>query len=220
MVTATLADTLDSYDRQLLAIFVVLVLVTLGGALFSARLIRALRAQERHAAELQRLARTDPLTEVLNRRQFFEVGLQEFSRARRYGNTLSLLMLDIDYFKVVNDTRGHPTGDRVLQRLAEIMSTVVREQDAVGRLGGEEFAVILPETELAGALASAERLRAAVEQAEIACATGDGYVVRVTVSIGVAASTADDASFEAVLARADKRLYAAKETGRNRVATD
>ena len=220
VVTATLDDTLDSYHRQLLAIFVVLVLVTLGGAMFSARLVRALRAQERHAAELQRLARTDPLTGMFNRRQFFEVGLQEFSRARRYGNTLSLLMLDIDYFKVVNDTRGHPTGDRVLQRLAEIMSTVVREQDAVGRLGGEEFAVILPETELAGALASAERLRAAVEQAEIACATGDGYVVRVTVSIGVAASTADDASFEAVLARADKRLYAAKETGRNRVATD
>ena len=220
VVTATLDDTLDSYHRQLLAIFVVLVLMTLGGAMFAARLVRALHAQERHAAELQRLARTDPLTGVFNRRQFFEVGLQEFLRARRYGNTLSLLMLDIDYFKVVNDTRGHPTGDRVLQALAEIMSSQVRDQDSIGRLGGEEFALILPETELAGALISAERLRAAVEQAEIACASDDGKVVRVTISIGIAASAADDASFEAVLARADKRLYAAKESGRNRVVAD
>jgi len=204
----------------LLPIFVALVLVTLGGAMFSARLVRALRAQERHAAELQRLARTDPLTGVFNRRQFFEVGLQEFSRARRYGNTLSLLMLDIDHFKGVNDRWGHAAGDQVLQSLVAIISSLIREQDCVGRLGGEEFAVLLPETESAGALASAERLRAAVEQTEIACATADGGVVRVTVSIGVAASAADDASFEAVLARADKGLYAAKETGRNRVVAD
>jgi len=216
VVTATLADTLDSYYRQLLRIFVVLVLVTFGGGVFSARLVRALRAQERHAAELQRLARTDPLTGVFNRRQFFEAGQQEFSRARRYGNTLSLLMLDIDHFKVVNDTWGHPTGDRVLQALAEIMSSIVRGQDCVGRLGGEEFAVILPETELSGALISAERLRAAVAQSAIAFASDDGKVVRITVSIGIAVSTADDVSFEAVLARADKGLYAAKESGRNR----
>ena len=215
VVTATLADTLDSYHRQLLRIFVVLVLVTFGGAMFAASLVRALRAQERHAAELQRLARTDPLTGVFNRRQFFESGLQEFSRARRYGNTMSLLMLDIDHFKAVNDTWGHPSGDRVLQALAEIMNSLVREQDCVGRLGGEEFAVILPETDLSGAIASAERLRAAVVQSAIACATDDGKVARVTVSIGIAVSTADDVSFEAVLARADKRLYAAKESGRN-----
>ena len=220
VVTATLSDTLDSYYRQLLPIFVVLVLVTFGGAMFAVRLVRALREQERHAAELQRLARTDPLTGVFNRRQFFEMGLQEFLRARRYGNTLSLLMLDIDYFKVVNDTWGHPTGDRVLQALAEIMRSLVREQDSIGRLGGEEFALILPETDLAGALTSAERLRATVEQADSACASDDGKVFRVTISIGVAASTADDASFEAVLARADKRLYAAKESGRNRVTAD
>ncbi|MBS1227708.1 MAG: diguanylate cyclase [Proteobacteria bacterium] len=217
VVTATLADTLNPYYRQLLRIFVALVLVTFGGAMFSARLVRALRAQERDAAELQRLARTDPLTGLFNRRHFFASGLQEFSRARRYGNTMSLLMLDIDYFKVVNDTWGHPTGDRVLQALAEIMGSIFREQDCVGRLGGEEFAVILPETELSGALISAERLRAAVAQSAIASATDDGKVLRITVSIGIAVSTADDVSFETVLARADKKLYAAKESGRNRV---
>lgn len=220
VVTATLSDTLDSYFRQMLAIFVVLVLVTLGGAMFSARQVRALRAQERHAAELQRLATTDPLTGVFNRRQFFAAGLQEFLRTRRYGNTMSVLMLDIDHFKAVNDRWGHSAGDRVLLALAEIMSSLVRDQDCVGRLGGEEFAVILPETELSGALVSAERLRAAVEQAEMACPSDHGNVLRVTVSIGVAASTADDSSFEAVLARADNRLYAAKESGRNRVVAD
>ena len=217
VVTATLDDTLASYHRQLLSIFVVLVLVTLGGVVFSMRLVRALRVQEVHAAELQRLATTDPLTGVFNRRQFFESGRQEFLRARRYDKTLSLLMLDIDYFKVVNDSWGHPTGDRVLVALAEIISAIVRDQDTVGRLGGEEFAAILPETELSGALTSAERLRVAVEQTAIACASDDGEVLRVTVSIGVAALAADDASFEAVLARADKRLYQAKESGRNRV---
>ena len=220
VVTATLADTLESYYRQLLLIFVVLVLLTLGGAMYSASLLRALRVQESHAAELQRLATTDPLTGVFNRRQFFETGLHEFLRARRYGNTLSLLMIDIDHFKNVNDSWGHPTGDQVLVALAGIVASIVRDQDTIGRLGGEEFAVILPETELPGAIASAERLRAAVEQAEMTGATGDRQAVRVTVSVGVAASLADDVSFEAVLARADKRLYQAKEAGRNRVVAD
>ena len=217
VVTATLDDTLASYHRQLLPISVILVLVTVGGVLFSLRLVRALRAQDLHAVELRRLATTDPLTGVFNRRQFFESGRQEFLRARRYDKTLSLLMLDIDHFKVVNDRWGHATGDRVLVALAEIIGAIVRDQDTIGRLGGEEFAVILPETESSGALTSAERLRAAVEQTAIACASDDGEVFRVTVSIGVAASTSDDVSFEAVLACADKRLYAAKGSGRNRV---
>ena len=217
VVTATLDDTLASYHRQFLPIFVVLVLVTVGGVLFSLRLVRALRAQELHAAELQWLATTDPLTGVDNRRQFFESGRQEFLRARRYGTALSVLMLDIDHFKDVNDRWGHPTGDRVLVALAEIIGAIVRDQDTTGRLGGEEFAVILPETESSGALTSAERLRAAVEQTPIACASDDGEVLRVAVSIGVATLAADDSSFEAVLARADKGLYQAKESGRNRV---
>jgi diguanylate cyclase (GGDEF)-like protein len=220
VVTATLADTLEAYYRQLLPIFAVLVLLTVGGVLFAMRLVRALRLQESHAVELQRLATTDPLTGVGNRRQFFETGQQEFLRALRYGKTMSLLMVDIDHFKVVNDRWGHAIGDSVLVALTETISSLVREQDTVGRLGGEEFAVILPETDLPGALASAERLRAAVEQAQIACAGGTGAVLSVTVSIGVAALAADDTSFEAVLARADKRLYAAKDAGRNRVVAD
>lgn len=220
VVTATLADTLESYYRQLLPILFVLVLLTVGGIMFSMRLVHALRVQQSHAVELQRLATIDPLTGVFNRRQFFESGLHEFLRTRRYGNTMSLLMLDIDHFKVVNDSWGHPTGDHVLVALAEIIGSLVRGQDTVGRLGGEEFAVVLPETELSGAVASAERLRAAVEQAELAGAVGDRQAVRVTISVGVAVSAVDDVSFEAVLARADKRLYQAKETGRNRVVAD
>lgn len=220
VVTATLADTLESYYRQLLLIFAVLLVLTLGGAMFSVSLLRSLRVQESHAAELQRLATTDPLTGVCNRREFFAAGLREFLRARRYGTTLAVLMLDIDHFKDVNDRCGHPTGDAVLVALTGTVAALVRDQDTVGRLGGEEFAVILPATDLPGAIAGAERLRAAVGQAQIARADDPTAQLSVTVSIGVAALAADDASFEAVLARADKRLYAAKDAGRNRVVAD
>ncbi len=220
VVTATLTDTLEAYYRQLLPIFAVLVLLSVGGVLFALRLVHALRVQESHAVELQRLATTDPLTGVCNRREFFAAGLREYLRARRYDTTLAVLMLDIDHFKDVNDRCGHPTGDAVLVALTGVVAALVREQDTVGRLGGEEFAVILPETDLPGALAGAERLRAAVGQARIARADDPAALLSVTVSIGVAALAADDVSFEAVLARADKRLYAAKDAGRNRVVAD
>lgn len=218
VVTAALSDTLDSWYRQVFWGFIALALLTVGGAMFSARLIRALQVQEHHALELERLATTDSLTGVFNRRQFMEAGMQELARSRRYNNPMSLLMLDIDNFKTVNDTWGHPTGDRALQTLTEVIGLVVRDQDTVGRLGGEEFAVILPETALAGARIIAERMLAVVQQSTIT-STEDGNAVGITVSIGIATSSLEDVSFDAILSRADKRLYEAKKRGRNCVVT-
>lgn len=218
-VTATLDDILAAWRKQTLMVFLGLLLVSAGGILFAARLLRALRQLSLHALEQERLAITDPLTGLVNRRHLFETGMQEMARARRYDQPMALLLLDIDYFKRVNDTWGHPVGDGVLKGLAARMVASVRNQDAVGRLGGEEFAVILPETDLHGGGLLAERMRTSVEETPI-LTTDDGQAVSITVSIGIAALRPDDVSFETLLSRADKGLYRAKEAGRNRIGCD
>lgn len=170
----------------------------------------------RQREELRALATTDALTGIANRGHLMHVGAQEFARARRYGQTLSVLMLDIDRFKSVNDRWGHPTGDQVIRVVAQTMRSLARGQDLAGRLGGEEFALLLPTTPLAGARAIAERLRQSVQESS-SVHTGDGEVVRFTVSIGVAALSAQDTDFDSLLQRADRALYLAKDGGRNRV---
>lgn len=165
-------------------------------------------------AETQRLARTDALTGIANRRYLFEVGTQEISRARRFGHPLSALMLDIDHFKLVNDTYGHAVGDQVLQSVARLCKGYVRDIDIVARYGGEEFTILLLETELAGARILAERLRAHVAQSRIVTDQG---AVGVTLSTGIADAQMESDGFESLLARADGALYAAKQAGRNRV---
>lgn len=189
-----------------------------GYLMLAALALLALRVQlatERQREEMRKLANTDALTGIANRRHIMELGNREFSRAGRYGSALSVLMLDIDRFKSVNDRWGHQTGDRVIQQLAKLMLLFVREQDMCGRLGGEEFALILPETDAAGAKPIAERLREKIEACTSVQADG-AVVVRFTVSIGIASLTPGDASFEALLQRADGALYRAKESGRNR----
>ena len=168
--------------------------------------------------ELQRLAATDALTGLANRRQLLAGAQREFARARRKGTPLAMLMLDLDRFKSINDRWGHPTGDRVLQHMAQLLGQQARGQDVAGRLGGEEFALLLPDTDGPGAVVIAERLRGAVQVSD-AVRTGDGEVVRYTVSVGVATLEAGDASFESLLQRVDRALYQAKERGRNRVET-
>ncbi|TXT35850.1 MAG: response regulator [Comamonadaceae bacterium] len=172
--------------------------------------LTALRQRE----EMRQLAITDVLTGIANRRHLMEIGQREVDRTRRHGRKLALLMLDIDRFKAINDTWGHPTGDRVIQKLADTLRTLARTHDTCGRLGGEEFAVLLPETDLAGAQVIAERLRAAIEETQTAVVDGD-TVLRFTVSIGAASLAADDSLFESLLQRGDKALYQAKEGGRN-----
>jgi diguanylate cyclase (GGDEF)-like protein len=165
---------------------------------------------------LARLAVTDPLTGVANRRRFMEVGAQELMRAQRAGNGLvCVLMLDIDHFKAINDTHGHPAGDAVIQAIAAACVQAVRAIDTVGRLGGEEFGILLPQTECTGAVEVAERLREKIESTVVSTEEG---ALRVTVSIGVAQGTAKTRAFESLLSAADKALYRAKKAGRNRVA--
>jgi diguanylate cyclase (GGDEF)-like protein len=156
-------------------------------------------------------AHTDELTGANNRRNFLRLGHDEIVRSLRYGRPLSLLLLDLDHFKTVNDNFGHDAGDEVLRRFSHLCRMTLREPDIFGRLGGEEFAVIIPEEPLEGALQTAERLRGLIEQ-EFA----DGPY-RLTVSIGVAEMGEQDTSIGDLLKRADTMMYQAKHDGRNRV---
>ena len=166
--------------------------------------------------EMQKLAITDPLTGVANRRQLTLAGEIEIKKAVRYKHQTSLLMVDIDHFKSINDTWGHPTGDRVIQSLANAMIVNVRNTDVVGRLGGEEFAVILPYTDAKEAYILANRIREFVERSAAVKSDG-GSQVCFTVSIGVASLEDGASSFDKILGRADKALYDAKSRGRNTV---
>lgn len=165
--------------------------------------------------ELERQARTDSLTGISNRRYFMQRAEQELARSRRFGHTLSTLMLDIDFFKAVNDSHGHAVGDLVLIQLAKIACNEIRDVDVLGRIGGEEFAALLPETDTQMAAQVAERLRQEIEAASVPIEQGPA--IRFTVSIGVATLCDDDAGIDALLKRADQALYEAKQSGRNRV---
>jgi diguanylate cyclase (GGDEF)-like protein/PAS domain S-box-containing protein len=169
--------------------------------------------RQRMEQELLRLATTDELTGILNRRRFFELGNAERNRVVRYNQPTGLLMLDLDHFKQVNDHFGHAAGDMVLTTFTDTVNGLLRGVDVFGRVGGEEFAALLPQTDIAGTLVFAERLREGIEGLRIP-ALGD---VRVTVSIGATVLTAEDTSIEVALLRADCALYEAKSTGRNRV---
>ena len=166
-------------------------------------------------ARTRRLASTDGLTEVYNHRSFQERLTQETARANRYSRPLSLLMIDVDHFKVYNDTYGHPQGDIVLQDLARLLQEMSRTSDTVARCGGEEFAIILPETDSVGAQKIGQRL---CEQVERAPFPGQELMPggTLTISIGVA-TYASAGSKEALLQAADTALYTAKREGRNRV---
>ncbi len=164
--------------------------------------------------ELERLATTDPLTGVYNRRYFMEFATKEFLRSQRYSHVFSAIQMDIDHFKKVNDTHGHAVGDEVLKSFTVSCLEVLRECDVLGRMGGEEFSIILPETELEGALIVAERFRQSIADLKLHV---DDQVVHFTVSIGLTNLRQDDTGIEAVLRRADEALYLAKNGGRNKV---
>lgn len=159
------------------------------------------------------LASTDPLTELFNRRRFEVILEQEFKRATRYNSPLACLMIDIDYFKKINDGHGHHTGDKVLQEIAEIIKTSVRETDVTARWGGEEFVVLLPQTEKDAALHSASRVRKAISAHKFKSLTDK----EITVSIGIASlpnSSIDTG--EKLIDASDIAMYEAKRKGRDR----
>jgi len=175
----------------------------------------ALQTAQSDKERYEFLAQTDPLTGCLNRRALVDELGAEIARARRYGLALSVLMIDLDHFKRVNDTRGHLTGDDVLKQVAQLLRAEVRAVDVVARYGGEEFVILLPETALPGATSFAERIRESVGTHAF---VADGDPLSLTVSVGVATITGgEEGSSEEVLARADAALYRAKRDGRNLV---
>ena len=188
-------------NRTFSIVMVVLIAITLG------RLASAER-------KLMLRALTDPLTGVFNRRTFVEMSSKEEERARRSGSLTSVLMMDIDHFKRVNDTHGHGVGDLVIKMLAEQATKSLRSIDILARYGGEEFVVTLPDTDADVAGRVAERLRAALERAVVR--TDAGTEVKFTVSVGVATFTTG-VPLDRAMEAADKALYRAKQAGRNRV---
>jgi diguanylate cyclase (GGDEF)-like protein len=170
------------------------------------------------AAELANLmlANVDVLTNALSRRHFLDVAEQEFSRSQRYNMPLMVMMLDLDHFKQINDQHGHDAGDAVLRDFVHTVRGLLRDSDVIGRLGGEEFAVLLPSTKQEGGHALAERMVEQVSQRPVQVAD---QTLHYTVSIGVS-SLSQEASFAALLKRADDALYRAKSSGRNGVHMD
>ncbi|WP_432719776.1 diguanylate cyclase [Jeongeupia wiesaeckerbachi] len=166
--------------------------------------------------ELQHRATTDGLSGLANRAHFMDVANHELIRAQRYGRPLTLMMIDIDHFKRINDEYGHDAGDAAIRAIAALCRSTLRDADLIGRLGGEEFAALLPETPMPMALLVAERLRARIESHELIIPSGE--TIRFTTSIGLTALAPNDALIDPLLKRADLALYEAKHGGRNRVS--
>jgi len=173
------------------------------------RLARRVRGQNQTLAALSSI---DGLSGLLNRSHWESVVAAEFQRCRRIGHPSSVVMIDIDHFKVINDRHGHPVGDAAIRAIARILRGALRLHDVPGRYGGEEFGVVLPGTGIEGAMMLAERIRARIESAVLDPERG----VRATASLGVAEFEVRDADHADWIARADRALYAAKEAGRNR----
>ena len=187
-----------------------------GLAPMMAAIIRDITEQKKAEDHLKMLANTDSLTGILNRRSFLERAEQELDRSRRYGHPLSVAMIDVDHFKRINDRFGHAFGDCALKHIVSVISNQLRLPDILGRLGGEEFGVLLTSVEGADAAIPAERYRRAVEQSPVTTPEKSDPV-QLTISVGVACLGPDCGSVDLMLQKADKALYGAKSAGRNRV---
>lgn len=216
LVTAALATLANGFAMHLQSGMVAIIAslplliaypVTIGYTTY--RLTRRVRQQNDILSTLSSL---DGLTRLLNRAHWEKAVAAEFQRCRRIGHASSLMMLDIDHFKTVNDVHGHPAGDEALRTVASILRDALRLQDVPGRYGGEEFGVVLPGADVRGAAVTAERIRKRIESTVVVSGRG----VRVTVSIGFAALTSQDRDPAGWISRADRALYAAKAAGRNR----
>ncbi|MCA9482255.1 MAG: diguanylate cyclase [Nitrospina sp.] len=181
------------------------------------RIRKLIGEKEKLIQELDLISRIDPLTRLSNRRDIQEVLGRELSRCQRYENEFSIIMGDIDFFKKVNDQYGHDMGDNVLKEVAGMLQNEVRKIDKVARWGGEEFLIVLPDTDLPGAYRVAEKIRAAVELRE---SRFDEAIVKLTMSFGVAGISEVGGKIEEMIKLADLRLYKAKDQGRNKVVSD
>ncbi|MEW6110384.1 MAG: GGDEF domain-containing protein [Nitrospirota bacterium] len=173
--------------------------------------------RERLIQQLEFLSTTDSLTGLLNRRMLIKRLNSEIDRARRYGLELSLILCDLDYFKEINDTYGHNAGDSVLKSISSIFSELARKPDIIGRYGGDEFMIILPETSIKGAEDMAERIRLRVQSSEFPVV--DGKSARTTMSLGITHFKGGEVDIYDLINRIDKALYTSKRTGKNQVYT-
>ncbi|TNF33208.1 MAG: GGDEF domain-containing protein [Gammaproteobacteria bacterium] len=162
----------------------------------------------------EQLANTDELTGLNNRRAFFELGNRAYKQCQRFNHAIAVVMIDIDHFKHINDSYGHSVGDVVLQAFARPLKHLVRDIDVIGRMGGEEFALVLPETDLEEAGKMADRLRIAISSIVVPY---ESHKISITASMGVAACKSDYCSLENLITKADDALYVAKKKGRNQV---
>jgi diguanylate cyclase (GGDEF)-like protein len=224
VASATLDDVLRTWREQVILLVALALLLSIGFSLMTLKLMRAVREGDlahaevkKHAAALEKtnqelnvLSVTDKLTQIYNRGKLDAVLHAEVRRAERYASDLSVIMLDIDHFKRVNDVFGHAIGDSVLVGVAKVLQNCIRETDTIGRWGGEEFLVILPQTGGEQAFEVAEKIRRAISSAHFT------IVDHLTASLGVTSFSPED-SEEQLLARADSALYEAKNMGRNRV---
>lgn len=213
-VTAAVDDVLEPWRIQSFNLAMVAVVVSLFGVLLGSRLMRAMTSEEKSRRELEHLMLTDPLTGVGNRRMLTLRLDEEILRAQRYSRALTAVFFDLDHFKRVNDTYGHKVGDSVLTRVAESLSSNLRQSDHIGRFGGEEFVVLLTETGIEEAMTLVERMRAAVAAIQMPEMQG-----QITISAGLAQWRPGE-SGDMLLHRSDRALYRAKESGRNRSHTD
>jgi diguanylate cyclase (GGDEF)-like protein len=180
---------------------------------FASTATAAIHNAQLHSA-VQHLAITDPLTTIYNRRGFFELARRMLEQAEHFGQPIAAIMIDIDFFKLINDRYGHDAGDVVLRVLAERCRMVLREADLICRYGGEEFAILLSESDISGAYIVADRLFSIITGSPIATRAGP---VSITISVGVASFAGDFGSLDHLLKRADQALYLAKGYGRNQV---
>lgn len=179
-------------------------------------LLQEIERREHLERELRRIASVDELTGLHTRRHVLELGEHEYRRLARHQRELAILLIDLDHFKRINDSHGHAAGDEVLRHVGSLFRASLREGDIAGRFGGEEFLAILPETDLPAARQIAERLRTCLDQSVI---VWRDIRIRLTLSIGIATTVADE-PIERTIARADRALYDAKRSGRNRVQVE
>lgn len=216
MLSAALRPATPEVERALSLFFAGAVLLTGAGALVWRHVLRLAAALEISQRQIARLAVTDSMTGVFNHAGFVSVLERDLARSKRYGHVFSIMVMDIDFFRRINDGYGHSVGDKVIVSLAETISTTLRSVDFLGRVSGAGFAIGLPDTSLEQAGLLAERLRERIAGVEVPGSAGEH--VRFTVSIGVAMQLGDEAS--QLMSRVNAMLQRAKDEGRNRVAAD
>ena len=209
------------FQQKMGRIFLATTVVTVLFSMMTAALLHLLfrstesmRFIQEMSRNLYELATMDHLTQVTNRRHFYKLASHAFEHAKRHDRSISIMMLDVDHFKRINDTHGHQAGDVALRGIARLCGEALRTTDIIGRFGGEEFIILIPEMAPDGVVRIAERLRRCIEGAPI---EAEGAEIRLTVSIGAAHLEAGDRDLDAIIGRADKALYEAKNAGRNRV---